>query len=76
MPVLFWGISFISFLDSVYRFKGVILNAHCVEVSIVNNDASASFVYSVCCCSAQLVSQVVVKYDHMCVCIVGLYLVY
>ena len=27
------------------------LNANSVDVSVVNNDASASLVYSSCCCS-------------------------
>ena len=35
-----------------YSFEGVRLNAHCVNISVVNNDASTSLVYSVCCCSA------------------------
>ena len=52
MPVLFWEVSFISSTDSATKFGGVMLNAHCVEVSVVNNDASTLFVYSVCCCSA------------------------
>ena len=72
------GVSFISFLDSVSKFKGVMSNAHYVEVSLVNNDASASKALCIVFVAAQhqLVSQVVVKYDHMCVYIVGLYLVY
>ena len=31
-----------SFGDSVSKSEGIILNAHCVAVSVVNNDASAS----------------------------------
>ena len=45
------GSLFISSTDLVSKFEGVMLNAHCVEVSVVNNDASTPFVYSVCCCS-------------------------
>ena len=40
------------------------LNAHGVAVSAVNNDASTAL--------CQLGSQVVVKYDHMCVYRMGL----
>ena len=36
---------------SVVLGSVVMLNAHCVEVSVVDNDASTPFVYSVCCCS-------------------------
>ena len=46
------GVSFMSSCDSVSKFEGVMLNAHCVDMSVVNNDASTSLVYSVCCCSA------------------------
>ena len=47
------------------KSEGIILNAHHVAVSVVNNDAS---VHVYC----QLGSQVVVKYDHMYVYRVGL----
>ena len=30
---------------------GDYVNAHCVEVSLVNNGASTSLVYTLCCCS-------------------------
>ena len=43
MPVLFRVVSSIG-------FSGVILNSHGVEVSLVNNDVSTSFVYTWCCC--------------------------
>ena len=33
----------------VHHIEGVMLNAHGVNVSVVNNDASASLVYSRCC---------------------------
>ena len=36
---------------STSKFKGIILNEHCVEVSLVNNDASTLLVYTLCCCS-------------------------
>ena len=52
------------------------LNAHCVEVCVVNNDASASLCIVFVAALHQLVNPVVVKYDHMYVYIVGLYLVY
>ena len=34
------------FLQWFSVLGGVILNAHCVEVSLVNNDASSSLVYT------------------------------
>ena len=49
MQVLLLDWLYISFEDSVSRSKEIILNAHCVAVSVVNNDASASLVYNVCC---------------------------
>ena len=64
---VFWGVSFISFSDSVSKFKGVMLNAHCVEVSVVNNDAPLYLYVVFVAALHQLVSQVVVKYDHVCV---------
>ena len=33
------------------ELQGIILNVHGVAVSVVNNDASTSLVYNVCCCS-------------------------
>ena len=48
------------------------LNAHRVDASVVNNDWYTVFVAAL----HQLVSQVVVKYDHMCVYIMGLHLLY
>ena len=52
------------------------LNAHGVDVSVVNNDASASLYTAFAAALCQLVSQVVVKYDHMYVYIVGLHAPY
>ena len=50
MPVLLSEWLGTSFGDSVSKSEGIILNAHCVAVSVVNNDASVSLVYNVCCC--------------------------
>ena len=46
--MLFWRESFMYSWDSVSKCEGVMLNAHCVDVSVVNNDASTSLVYSIC----------------------------
>ena len=51
MPVLLLEWLCASFEGSVSKSEGIILNAHCVAVSVVNNDASASLVYNVCCCA-------------------------
>ena len=69
-----YSMEYHSFSDSVSKFEGVILNTQCVEVSVVNIDASTSFVFGAAL--YQLGSQVVMKYDHMCVYTVDLYLMY
>ena len=73
--MLFWGIPFISSTDSVSKFEGIMLNAHYVDVSVVNNDLLHWYA-AIVAALHQLVSQVVVKYNHMCVYIVSLCIVY
>ena len=51
MPVLLLEWLCASFEGSVSKSEWIILYAHCVAVSVVNNDASASLVYNVCYCS-------------------------
>ena len=51
MPVLLLEWLCTSFEGSVSKSEGIILNEHCVAVSVVNNDASTSLVNNVCCCA-------------------------
>ena len=65
MPVLVWDVFSVWFSASAPRLEGIILNAHCVEVSLVNNDASLHWCILYVAVLCELVSQVVVICDHM-----------
>ena len=51
MPVLLLEWLYVSFEGSMSKSEGIIVYAHYVAVSVLNNDVPALLVYNVCCCS-------------------------